>query len=135
MNKEPIDNNEVLATVQDILVVVKNFSIKFNKELGFVRKDVSSIRKEMSDMRKELTKEFSAVRGEAADTALSIRAEMQIGFMEMKETMATKEELATTKNEVLNHIDQFVVLHKKVESEVTSLHLRCGRIEHAAEIN
>lgn len=149
MNKELTNDNKVLATVQDILVLVKNFSTKFDKELGSVRKDVGSIhkdigsiRKEMADMRKEtekgfsdVRKEFSAVRSEAADTALSIRAEMQVGFMEIKEKMTTKEELATTKNELLTHIDQFVVLHKKVDDEVVSLHLRCGRIEHAVEIN
>ncbi len=43
--------------------------------------------------------------------------------------LVTKEELRTTRNELMNHIDGFVKLHETLDVELAALRIKCTRLE------
>jgi hypothetical protein len=72
-----------------------------------------------------IDEQFADVRSEISD----VRFDMTSGFANIRSEMATKHDLADTKNELITEIDRFVVLHQTLDVELASLRSRCERME------
>jgi hypothetical protein len=99
MNQEP--------TIREVLDAVNTFAVHVDEQFADVRSEISDVRSEISDVRFDMTSGFANIRSE----------------------MATKHDLADTKNELITEIDRFVVLHQTLDVELASLRSRCERME------
>lgn len=91
------------ATIEDVLEIV----VSLDKKVGSLDKNVVSLNQKVESL--EETVEF------------------------LKDNMVSKdgleEKTTELKNEIVNHVDSFVGLHQKLDTEFTSLRAKCERLE------
>ncbi|MBI4281302.1 hypothetical protein HY625_00605 [Candidatus Uhrbacteria bacterium] len=57
------------------------------------------------------------------------KADFMMVKNDLEERMATKEDLTTAKTEIMTHVDDFITLHRKLETELVSLQSKYKRLE------
>ena len=91
------------ATLGDILEIVE-----FIKENSASKTDLTNLQSQITRLDKEVMR-------------LDIKIESEVNILCKK--------IESAKNEMINHIDGFIGLHQKLDTEFTSLRSKCNRIE------
>ena len=60
---------------------------------------------------------------------LATKTDLAIVKNYLEEKMMTKEDLTSAKTEIMTHVDDFITLHRKLETELVSLQSKYKRLE------
>jgi chromosome segregation ATPase len=134
---------------QEFQVMRKDLTQTFAKELTGVKGEIEGLREEFTDMKlsfgkmegdlKDLQQEFKGIKKELVGVKTEVRSikeelsEVHETIDFLKDNAVTHDEFQTTvkevRNEIVNHVDHFVQLHKKQEVELVSVASRLSRHE------
>ena len=128
------------STIQDVLEAVQGLATHVDGQFAHVDGQFTDIRSKMATKddlagfaAKEDLKNFAtkddlknfATKEDLAD----VRYELRDKIADVRAEMATKNDLATLKNDIITEIDRFALQYKTYDIELVSLRSRCDRIE------
>ena len=119
----------ILGIVKIELFSLHPMSDAQNKTLNDILETVTFIKEnaatngELTGLEERMTKKFTG-----------LEQRMEGRFMHLEEQMTTKEDLTTAKTEIMTHVDDFITLHRKLETELVALQSKYTRLESQIQL-
>jgi|GEM_PF-1235145 len=126
MNQEPTNKQ-----IFDLLNVIQKDLSGVKEDLSGVKKDVSTLKDDVSGLKNDVSTLKDDVSGlKTEQKALDIK--MELNFKELKmDNKALDIKLETNlqdmRNEIINHVDSFVKLHKDSDTELAATNAKVNR--------
>jgi len=92
--------------------------------LGNLEGQVGNLAISVVDVEKRLSVKIDNLEGQIDVVAIKV-----VGMEERMDTFATKDDLLQIKDEILGKVDRFVKLHETLDTELSALRSKSGRLE------
>ncbi len=136
-NREAIDFlKDNAATKDDLFQVEQRLDKKINRFQKELQTEITSVRTELNQeiqsVKKELSQEITSVRKDMNKEIRSAKTELYQEITLVRTELKT--DIAVLRHEINNHVDDFIGLYQKQESDLAAVSLRQQRVEEKVDL-